>query len=249
MTDNIALLLTVLVAANVILITLAVVRAWRRRRREARFLAARAVMSGDVLHPTAAPRSYGPVVDAPDGPAIASRTDPLTGMLLPREWNRILADEGARVSRYGRTATVVLVELEGLDRMTAILGAAATDRVLPAVADSISRHARGADHVARLGPGRFGILLPETNEVEAVNYVERIRQVCELWLESGAIAMRLAIGWASPVGDASLGDAFNEAEERMYAELRRGVRRAAAVDPEGASGAGATDLGGAPSPA
>ena len=37
MTDNIALLLTVLVAANVILITLAVVRAWRRRRQEARF--------------------------------------------------------------------------------------------------------------------------------------------------------------------------------------------------------------------
>ena len=123
----------------------------------------------------------------------------------------------------------------------------AADRVLPAVADSISRHARGADHIARLGTGRFGILLPETNEVEAVNFVERIRQVCELWLESGAIAMRLAIGWASPVGDGSLGDAFKDAEERMYAELRRGARRAAAADPQGPSVA--TDLGGAPSPA
>ena len=168
-------------------------------------------------------------------------------MLLPREWNRILADEGARVSRYGRPATVVLVELDGLDRMTSTLGAEAADRVLPALADSISRHARGADHIARLGPGRFGILLPETSEVEAVNFVERIREVCELWLESGAIAMRLAIGWASPVGDGSLGDAFKDAEELMYAELRRGARRAAAADPEGASGA--TDLGGAPSPA
>ena len=183
----------------------------------------------------------------PTGPRITSRTDPLTGMLLPREWNRILADEGARVSRYGRPATVVLVELDGLDRMTSILGPDAADRVLPAVADSISRHARGADHVARLGTGRFGILLPETNEVEAVNFVERIRQVCELWLESGAIAMRLAIGWASPVADASLGDAFNVAEERMYAELRRGARRATVVDPQDA--AVATDLEGAPSPA
>jgi diguanylate cyclase (GGDEF)-like protein len=247
MTDNVALLLAVLVAANVILITLAVVRAWRRRRQEARYLAARTVPPGDVLRPSAVPRSYGPPVDAPDGPGTTIRTDPLTGMLLPREWNRILADEGARVSRYGRPATVVLVELDGLDRMMSILGEDAADRVLPAVADSISRHARGADHVARLGTGRFGILLPETNEVEAVNFVERIRQVCELWLESGAIAMRLAIGWASPVADASLGDAFNVAEERMYAELRRGARRATAVDPPAVSIA--TDLGGAPSPA
>ena len=247
MTDNIALLLTVLVAANVILITLAVVRAWRRRRRDARFLAAHAVTSGDVPRPSAAPRSYGPAVEVPDAPGVASRTDPLTGMLLPREWNRILADEGARVSRYGRPATVVLVELEGLDRMTSILGPEAADRVLPALADSISRHARGADHIARLGPGRFGILLPETNEVDAVNFVERIREVCELWLESGAIAMRLAIGWASPVGDGSLGDAFKDAEELMYAELRRGARHAATADSQGPSGA--TDLGGAPSPA
>ena len=244
MTDNIALLLTVLVAANVILITLAVVRAWRRRRQEARLTAARAVMSGDVLRPSALARAHTPAVDAP---GVNSRTDPLTGMLLPREWNLILADEGARVRRYGRPATVVLVELDGLDRMTSILGVDAADRILPAVADSISRHARGADHVARLGTGRFGILLPETNEVEAVNFVERIRQVCELWLESGAIAMRLAIGWASPAADDSLGDAFNEAERRMYAELRRGARRATVVDAQGASVA--TDLGGAPSPA
>ena len=247
MTDNIALLLTVLVAANVILITLAVVRAWRRRRQEARLTAARAVMSGDVLRPSATARAYTPAVGVPDAPGVNSRTDPLTGMLLPREWNLILADEGARVRRYGRPATVVLVELDGLDRMTSILGVDAADRILPAVADSISRHARGADHVARLGTGRFGILLPETNEVEAVNFVERIRQVCELWLESGAIAMRLAIGWASPAADDSLGDAFNEAERRMYAELRRGARRATVVDAQGASVA--TDLGGAPSPA
>ena len=62
----------------------------------------------------------------------------------------------------------------------------------------------GADHVARLDPGRFGVLLPETDEVAAINYVERVRRACELWLESGAIALRLAIGWASTTGDPGL---------------------------------------------
>ena len=40
--------------------------------------------------------------------------------------------------------------------------------------------------------------------------VERVRQVCELWLESGAIALGLAFGWASPTVDTTLSDAFNE---------------------------------------
>jgi diguanylate cyclase (GGDEF)-like protein len=176
-----------------------------------------------------------------------TRIDPLTGALLPGEWNRILSDEDARIHRYGRPATVVLVELDGLDRLVAVLGQEAGDRILPAVADSLTRHARGADHVARLGPGRFGVLLPETGEVEAVNYVERVRLVCELWLESGAIALRLAIGWASPAVDTSLSDAFNEAQERMFAELRRGARRDSGVEPNGSPPT--TGLEGAASPA
>jgi len=69
------------------------------------------------------------------------------------------------------------------------------------------------------------VLLPETGEVEAVNYVERIRGLCELWLESGAIAMRLAIGWASSSSDRTMADAYSEAQERMYSELRRSARR------------------------
>jgi hypothetical protein len=98
-----------------------------------------------------------------------------------------------------------------------------------------------------LGPGRFGILLPETGEVEAVNNVERVGAVCELWLESGAIALRLAIGWASPAADTSLSDAFNEAQERMFAELRRSARRGSDGETDGQPPA--AGLEGAPSPA
>ena len=247
MTDNVAILLTVLIAANVVLITLAVGRAWMHRREAARYAAERSAISAELAHPSAGPRPYVPAVDAFEPAAAPNRTDPLTGVLLPGEWNRILADEDARIHRYGRPATVVLIELEGLDRLVSVLGDEAGDRILPAVADSLGRHARGSDHIARLGPGRFAVLLPETGEVEAVNYVERIRQICELWLESGSIALRLAIGWASPAADGSLGDAFNEAQDRMFAELRRGARRATEVPPDDAPPA--TRLEGAPSPA
>jgi diguanylate cyclase (GGDEF)-like protein len=250
MTDGIITLLFILVAANVILIGIVIVRAVLRRRR---------MRHDATLHPTVTSRPVtgaNPAVRATDRPGLgaagevhlaAPRTDALTGLLLPGEWNRIVTDEAARIHRYGRPATVVVMELDGLERLAGTLGQEAADRVLPALSDVLSRSARGADHLARLGPGRFAVMLPETGEVAAVNYVERIRAACELWLESGAIAMRLAIGWAAPPPDGDLSDAVALAQDRMYAELRRGERRATDLVPERA--ASSQPMEGSPSPA
>jgi diguanylate cyclase (GGDEF)-like protein len=229
--QNVLILLTILVSANVILIALVVIRSLLRRNRSD---ADRVPGPGDDVIPhTLAPRGFAPLPTSSIGVSATNRTDPLTGLLLPGEWNRIIGDEDARFKRYGHPATIVIIELDGLDRLITALGREAGDRILPAVADALSRNARGADHLARLGPGRFGILLPETGEVAAVNYVERVREACELWLEAGAIALELAIGWASPGSETSLSDALSAAQERMFAELRRNARRATDIEAEG----------------
>ena len=152
-------------------------------------------------------------------------SDGLTGLLSASRWAAVVADEDARIRRYRRAATIVMIELDGLDRLTARLGDAAGERLVPAVADTIRRLAREADFVARLGDGRFAVLLPETDEVQAINYVERVRRTCDLWLESGAVALRLAMGWASAAGDDSLHDAGRVATERMFVEIHRNARR------------------------
>ena len=246
MNDSILYLLAILVAANVILIGVVIVRSLLRRRRARREAATARPIGGATAAGAGIDR--GPVMAATHESNLAPpRTDPLTGLLLPPEWNRIVGDEAARIHRYGRPATVVLFELDGLEKLVAVLGPEASDRILPALADVLSRHARAADHLARLGPGRFAVLLPETGEVEAVNYVERVRAACELWLESGAIAMRLAIGWAAPPTDGGLADAFALAQDRMYFELRRNERRTADLVEE--RGTPSHDFGGSPSPA
>jgi diguanylate cyclase (GGDEF)-like protein len=251
MTDSTLYLLAILVVVNVLLIGLAIARSVIRGRRARREEAMRPASTTRPTGGTTAPAAdvdRGPILATTrDANAVPPRTDPLTGLLLPAEWNRILADEAARIHRYGRPATVVLFELDGLDKLVAVLGPEAGDRILPALADVLSRQARAADHLARLGPGRFAVLLPETGEVEAVNYVERVRAACELWLESGAIAMRLAIGWAAPPTDGGLVDAFALAEDRMYAELRRNERLAADLVQERTTPS--HDFEGSPSPA
>jgi len=89
--------------------------------------------------------------------------------------------------------------------------------------------------------------MPETAEVEAINFVERVRQACDLWLESGAIALHLSMGWASPGPESSLAEAIASANERMYAEQRRAERLARDIevdDPQPVP-----DIEGSPSPA
>ena len=239
MNQNIIILIITLVAVNLILITIAVVRSMRRKDTYS-------YDDGVMRRPVATDMSSLSGATTGSVPT-TSRTDPLTGLLTLNEWNRLVADEDARVSRYRHTATVVIIELDGIERLVATLGREAGDRVLPALADALSRNARAADHLARIGPARFGVLLPETGEVEAINFVERVRQACDLWLESGAIALHLSMGWASPGPESSLADSIDRARERMFAEQRRTQRLA--MDIEVDDNVPVHDIEGSPSPA
>ncbi len=145
--------------------------------------------------------------------------DPATGLDSHFAWERELRDENARLRRYGRPYTIVLAELDGLDRLADRVGAEAAGRILPALGHVLRRQAREADRVARTGPARFSILLVETDEVRAINYVERVRNACDVWLEAGAVALQLSFGWASPGPDADSNVAVLLAEERLQAEL------------------------------
>lgn len=227
-------LLAVLIAANVVLIVVAIVWSRVRRRRTKAAIAHPAPANrqddlGIALTPSAIGRGYtSPAASEPD--LLGRKIDRLTGLLGATDWNRLVADEDVRHARYKRAATIVVLELDGFDRLLGALGQLAADRVILAVADTIRRHARKADQVARLGPGRFGVLLPETDEVAAINFVERVRHASDLWLESGAISLRLAIGWASPVVGSSVAGAQAQAIERMFGEVLRTELRERSAD-------------------
>ncbi len=148
-------------------------------------------------------------------------TDPATGLDSPRGWSRTLTDEMARVARYRRPASIVLVEVEGLDRLVDRFGADAAERLLPVISETLRKNARAADHVAALDRGRYGVLLTETDEVRAINFIERVRTACDGWLAAGAVTLRLAIGWADANAGRTIDDAVATAEDRLNLDRRR----------------------------
>ncbi len=73
---------------------------------------------------------------------------------------------------------------------------------------------RSSDRAAVLGAGLYAVLLTETDEIRAVNFVERVRATCEEWLAANAPGVTIAFGWASPEGD-GLGGARARAQQRL----------------------------------
>jgi diguanylate cyclase (GGDEF)-like protein len=145
-------------------------------------------------------------------------SDPVTSADGPHYWDRLLSSERDRVRRYRRPATVVFIEVVHLDRLGTLWGEDVAAQSLVRVGRTIMRQTRSSDHTARIDVARFGVFLPETNEIAAINFVERVRAAIDEALGLMAETVRVAIGWASPT-DGNLDSAIELAEARLAAEL------------------------------
>ena len=117
--------------------------------------------------------------------------------------------EDARVARYGRPASVVIIEV-GL----AVDGA--FDRQIGRVGAAIRSQVRETDRVARVSPTRFHLLLPETDERDAACLAERVARACRAVPPAGAaVAAMVRCAVASPAGGGTIAEALRLAQARL----------------------------------
>ena len=102
-------------------------------------------------------------------------TDPLTRLANHRAFHERLREELARAQRHDRPLTLALLDVDHFKAINDSLGHERGDVVLAAVAATLSDVARNEDLLARLGGDEFAILMPETNEEQALAAVERAR--------------------------------------------------------------------------
>lgn len=147
--------------------------------------------------------------------------DQLTGLEGPDAWQRALVAEVARSARYGRPLTIVVLELEGVMEQGEDLGEDVARHSLHQAAQALRRESRTSDMAFRIGVTRFGVILTETDEVPAINYVERVRERMLPHLPMDGSGLRLSFGWASPMSGESADVLVRRADHRMIEELLR----------------------------
>lgn len=127
--------------------------------------------------------------------------DPLTGLLNRREFDRILEEETARATRFKRSFSVVLVDLDHFKNVNDTHGHQVGDMVLLHLASLMSSLARSVDRVARFGGEEFAIIELETDEDGALSSAERLRAAleaspCAVPGIAGGLAITLSAGVA-----------------------------------------------------
>ena len=145
-------------------------------------------------------------------------------VLLPvpnrRGFMRELESLIARVSRYGESAAMLFVDIDGLKRINDSFGHRAGDEALIQVAGVLSHGVRKSDCVARLGGDEFGILLAHATEETALETAARLTALIHEH-ESHCDGIRLPLGVA--IGTTAI--AANDTPESVIGRADRAMYR------------------------
>ena len=161
--------------------------------------------------------------------------DPLTDTLNRRGFERELKRSLAYVKRYGASAALIYVDLDGFKPVNDRHGHGAGDAMLKAVAGALSRNVRASDIVARFGGDEFVILLWNVSGPAA--------EAKALALETAVYGTPVRWGSSTLVVGASAGvallgaldsptDVLSRADAAMYARKRERKGLPAATNDE-----------------
>jgi diguanylate cyclase (GGDEF)-like protein len=104
-----------------------------------------------------------------------SSTDSLTGLLNLRAFEEVLQQEHRKAERFGRSYTLLVIDVDNLAQVNEMLGHDAGSQILGAVASAIARSIRNSDVAARLGGDEFVVLLVEADAGTGAALAQRIR--------------------------------------------------------------------------
>lgn len=124
------------------------------------------------------------------------------------DWNAAFLHESSRHARYGRPASVLLIDLAGG------WDADSLERAARDLADLLRAEIRETDRAARVGPASYRLLLPETSARAARQVAARLDRTFRDQ-RPGVPSARLRIEIVAPARGESLEDALIAAERRL----------------------------------
>lgn len=153
-------------------------------------------------------------------------TDPLVPLPNRRAFVRELSRTIHAVSRYGQTAAVLFIDLNGLKPVNDNEGHEVGDAMLCHVANLLREHVRGSDMVARIGGDEFAVILEQASEADArVRADMLVSQIASSKLDLGRLVLpvQISCGMAMVQRGDTVTSVLDRADAEMYAS--RGLPR------------------------
>jgi diguanylate cyclase (GGDEF)-like protein len=155
--------------------------------------------------------------------------DGLTGLANRRQCEETLADELARVERFGGSLAVVVADLDWFKDVNDRHGHPAGDTVLREFAVLLEETVRDVDLAGRWGGEEFVLVLPGTDLTGGAHLAERIRTALAgrtvLAVDGSPIPVTASFGVAAIPPAKTASELFAAADAAMYQAKRAGKNR------------------------
>jgi diguanylate cyclase (GGDEF)-like protein len=132
--------------------------------------------------------------DALEELRIQADLDVLTGLGNARALDRSLAVEQSRISRYGATSAIVMMDVDKLKTINDKHGHVVGSRVIQAIGQLLRIVMRETDLAARYGGDEFVVILAHTTAAEGCAFAERfLERIRELRPEGLDVSMSVGV--------------------------------------------------------
>ena len=151
-------------------------------------------------------------------------SDSLTGLANHRRLLEVLESEIQRSSRTGRSFAVLLFDLDGLKKINDSYGHLTGSRAIKRLGTVLRTSSRTIDTPARYGGDEFAVILPESNEEDAIQAATRI---CERLANDGQQPpITVSVGVAVyPTHGTSIEKLLGAADRALYRMKGRGEKK------------------------
>ena len=148
--------------------------------------------------------------------------DDLTSLYNLRFFNRSLETEHQRATRFGRSYSLIFLDLDGLREVNTRDGHMAGAQVLKHVGEFLIQRIRRIDLPARIGGDEFVVICPETEKVAVRLVADRLRHgIQRLQNEHGKpLGITASIGIASFPEDGDLPEEILQRADRALYEAK-----------------------------
>jgi two-component system, cell cycle response regulator len=154
--------------------------------------------------------------------------DQLTGLLNRGGYEAQMELELARAARNGSELAFVVADIDNFKSINDRLGHLGGDMALERVGGKIKQTSRAGDVAARLGGDEFAIILPQTGEVGALAFADRLLKRIREGFSGTATDLTLSLGVALyPEAGRTAEGLLDAADHAMYTAKGLGKDRVA----------------------
>lgn len=152
-------------------------------------------------------------------------TDQLTGLNNRARLDELFDAELRRAHRYGSQFSLILLDIDHFKQINDTFGHQVGDDVLYSVANVLKGNIRDVDILGRWGGEEFMLILPNTNQSQALLLAEKLRKTLSSHPFTPVMKVTASFGISSYIAGVDTEEMFKRADEALYRAKAKGRDR------------------------